>query len=81
MECGTQGGRSAAWEGAGLELCARRDKMAPAAPSLAAAMMGLGEGVYALRPVLFFPLPEVSALSLRVWGKLRRPCGFGFVVS
>lgn len=68
-------------EGVGLELCARRDKMAPAAPSLAAAMMGLGEGVAALRPVLLFPLPEVSASSLRAWGELWRPCGFGFIVS
>lgn len=43
--CGGAGGKSVrAGEGwVGLP-CARRDKMAPAAPCLAGAMMGLGEG-------------------------------------
>lgn len=40
--------------------CARRDKMAPAAPSLAGAMMGLGEGVAGFRPLLLSVFPEVS---------------------
>lgn len=56
VECSTQGGKSAACEGVGLEPCARRDKMAPAAPSVAAAMMGLGEGVAAPSPSTSLPV-------------------------
>lgn len=54
--------------------------MAPAAPSAAGAMMGLGEGVAAFHPLLFSPFPEVSVLYLCAWRGAKRSCDLGSVI-
>lgn len=55
--------------------------MAPAAPSLAGAMMGLGQGVAAFHPLLLSLFPEVSVSFLWAWRGEMRPCGRGPIIS
>lgn len=54
--------------------------MAPAAPSLVGAMMGLGVGVAAFHPLLFSSFPEVSLSLLWAWREAEKPCGLGPVI-
>lgn len=55
--------------------------MAPAAPSLAGAMMGLGEGVAAFHPLLLSVFPEVSVSFFWVWREAKRCCDRGLIIS
>ncbi|XP_009878655.1 PREDICTED: arginine/serine-rich coiled-coil protein 2 [Charadrius vociferus] len=55
--------------------------MAPAAPSLAGAMMGLGEGVAGFRPLLLSGFPEVSVSFLWARREARRRCDWGPIIS
>lgn len=55
--------------------------MAPAAPLLAGAMMGLGEGVAAFHPLLLSLFPEVSVSFLWAWREAEKPCDRGPIVS